>query len=217
MVDRNLTVPHRFVCVTDQKIDDIETIKLDWEKHVPGTVFVRLMQRRPDYADIIGGDRILSLDIDVVITGNIDHIVSRKEPSVWWRNPNFGQPRRAFYQSSIQLFDAGHHSELWSDFDPVWTPQNMRFREPWEKPLPVNHRFGGAEQAWISERVSWNEPHWTDADGIYGAGRLFGDKQDNGVQSTLPDNACIVSVPGNRMPGQPEVMEQHGWMAEHYR
>lgn len=216
MVERNLTIPHRFVCVTDQDIDDIETVRIDWQKHVPGTVFVRLMQRRPDYGEIIGGDRIFNLDIDVVITGNIDDIVSRTEPSVWWRNPNFGQPRRAFYQSSIQLFNAGHHSALWSDFDPIWTPQNMRFREPWKKPQSVNHRFGGAEQAWISERISWDEPFWDESHGIYGAGRLFNGEQDGGVQSELPDNARIVSVPGDRIPDQPEVMERHRWIKNHY-
>ena len=50
MVGRNLTLPHRFVCVTDEDLDfmEVDTVPLDWTKHVPGTVFMRLMQHNPD-------------------------------------------------------------------------------------------------------------------------------------------------------------------------
>lgn len=202
MVARHLALPHRFLCVTDDKIDGIDTVPLDWRKHVPGTVFMRLMQHRPDINDVFGQDvtRILSLDLDIVITGNIDHIAGRKEPFVIWANPNFGQPQRAFFQSSIQCFEPGARSCLWSDFD---TEQSHRW---------CNWRFGGKEQAWISERLEWNEATFTDADGIYGAGRLGG----KGIGSELPANACIVSFPGAREPSQPETQAQHSWIKSHY-
>jgi hypothetical protein len=212
MVERNLTIPHKFICVTDEKIDGIECVPLEWEKHVPGTVYLRLMMRRPDIAELLG-DRIFMLDLDVVITGNIDEIVSRPEPSVFFRNPNFPLPHRAFYQSSIQLFDAGSNSELYTDFEPDRTPENMNWKEPHKEVLPVNWRFGGREQAWISEKLPWDLPYWDGKDGIYGAGRLGG----VGIGTHLPENAKIVTVPGNREPSQPEVQELHPWMKEHYR
>jgi len=204
MVSRHLSIPHRFVCVTNEEIEGVDTIQLDMEKHVPGTVFARLYQRSPDYP--IKG-RILNLDIDMVITGSLDELVDRDEPSVWWRNPNYssGGASRAFYQTSIQLFTQGANQELWDDFDPVETPK-------W-----VNRRFGGAEQAWVSERLPWTEPYWDERHGIYGAGRLFHGQPDKGVTTELPDNACIVSFPGNRMPDQPEIMALHPWIKEHYR
>lgn len=210
MIERHLSIPHRLAVVTDDlhavENAGIEAVPIDMAKHVPGTVFVRLMLRRPDIGKILG-DRILSLDLDCVIVDSLDPIVARTEPCIWWRNPNFNtaSASRAFYQTSVQLFDAGTHPELWRDFDPKRTPQ-------W-----VNRRFGGHEQAWVSERVSWDEPHFSDADGIYGAGRLFHGKADRGVQSELPPNARIVSVPGNRAPWQKETQEAHPWMAEHYR
>ena len=200
MVERNLTLPHRFVCVTDDKIEGIETVPLDWNKHVPGTIFMRLMQHNPKIASILG-KRILSLDLDIVITRNIDHIAGRTEDIVLWRNPNFPQPRRAFYQSSVQLFNVGARPQLWNEFDPRETPK-------W-----VNWRFGGAEQAWISERLEWDEAYFDASHGIYGAGRLGG----NGVYSELPENACIVSFPGAREPGQKEVQEKHPWVARLYK
>ena len=201
MVSRNLTLAHRFVCVTAEKIEGIETVPMDWRKHVPGTVYARLMQHNPEWARANLGERILSLDLDIVVTRNIDHLVSRNEDFVIWKNPNFGTPRRAFYQSSVQLFHAGARPQLWTDFDPNETPK-------W-----VNWRFGGAEQAWISERLEWDEACFSDRDGIYGAGRLGG----NGVYSELPENACIVSFPGAREPSQKEVQEKHPWVKEHYR
>lgn len=200
MIARNCTVPHRFVCVTDRQIAGVETLPIDMQKHVPGTVFARLMQHRPDYDSLIKADRILSLDIDVAIVGNIDHIVSRREDFVIWKNPNFPQPGRAFFQSSVQLFTPGARSELWADFDPAETPK-------W-----VNWRFGGKEQAWISERLAWTEATFDHRDGIYGSARLGG----TGIGSMLPRNACIVSFPGARAPWQPEMQEQHPWLAQHY-
>jgi hypothetical protein len=202
MVERNLTVPHRFVCVTDDDVDGVETVKLDWSKHVPGTVFIRLMQHRPDYADIIGGDRVMNLDLDMVIVGNMDHIANRTEPSVWFHNPGFPQRGRAFYQSSFQLFSTGVHPELYEEFDPVETPK-------W-----VNWRFGGAEQAWISEMLPWDLPFVDHRDGVYGAGRI-GDYNSDKI-SELPDNACLITFPGNRMVDQPEVAAKFPWIKSAY-
>lgn len=202
MVERNLSIPHEFVCVTDYDIEGIRTEPLDWEKHVPGTCFVRLMMRKPGWAESIGATRCLSLDLDMVIVDDLTPIVDRPEDCVFWHNPNFPKPRRAFYQTSMQLFDAGARPELWTDFDTKETPK-------W-----VNWRFGGAEQAWVSERLDWAEAHWDHRDGVYGAGRLadWGD----GVQSSLPSNARIVSFPGNREPSQPEVQEKHPWVRDAY-
>lgn len=201
MVRRSLGVPHRFVCVADEAIEDIDVAPLDWRKHVPGTVCIRLMQHNPSWCRVNLGERVLSLDLDVVITGSLDHIAARTEDAVWWKNPNFGMPQRAFYQSSVQLFSAGARPELWDDFDPVETPKWM------------NWRFGGREQAWISERLEWNEAYFDEGHGIYGAGRLGG----KGVGSELPENACIVSFPGAREPSQPETQALHPWIGAHYR
>lgn len=216
MIERNLTVPHRRVCVTHRPdlIDFMETVPLDMTKHVPGTCAVKLMAWRPDIAPILG-ERILSMDIDCVVTRNIDPLVTRSEDCVFWKNPNYEKGgRRGFIQGSIQLLAAGSRPFLWSDFDPNTTPSM------------VNRRFGGMEQAWISERLNtsypepgweWNEAHWTEADGVYGAGRLFDGKMGSGVTTELPDNARIVFVPGDRIPSQGNVQNSHPWMREHYR
>jgi hypothetical protein len=214
MVARNLTIPHRRVCITHRPdlIDFMETVPLDTTKHVPGTCLVKLMSHRPDIAGLLG-DRICVMDIDCVVTGNLDPLFDRDEPAVWWKNPNYTEGgRRGFYQGSMQLFSAGARSFLWSDFNQ-------------SSAQLINRRFGGAEQAWISERLNtswpepgwnWSDPCWTDADGVYGAGRLFNGRQGIGVQTELPENARIVFFPGDRAPSQPDVRDKHPWIAEHY-
>jgi hypothetical protein len=206
MVSRHLSRPFEFICITDQpfQADGIRFVQLDWTKHVPGTVFARLMLHHPRIGGVLGR-RILNLDLDCVIVNSLDPIVDRDEAAVFWRNPNFPQPQRAFYQTSIQLLTAGARSELWRDFNPNETPK-------W-----VNRRFGGREQAWVSERLPWTEAHWTDKDGIYGAGRLFKGRMGDGVRTELPENARIVAFPGDRIPSQSEVQKSHPWILEHYR
>lgn len=214
MVGRNLTVPHRRVCVTHRPdlIDFMPTIPLDMEKHVPGTCFVKLQAHK------VGGvakegDRVLLMDIDCVVTNNLDPLVNRDESFVGWRNPNYQQGgRRGFIQGSMQLFTVGSTEFLHREFNPLSTPGI------------VNRRFGGAEQAWISERLNdeypdagwtWSIPHWTSDDGVYGAGRLFDGKMGNGVTSELPANARIVFFPGDRSASQPETQAQHNWIKDH--
>lgn len=204
MVERHLSIPHEFVCVTDHKIEGVRCVPIDWRKHVPGTCFVKLMMHRPDIAGLLGR-RILYLDIDCVVTGSLDALVLHAADAVFWRNPNYEMPRRAFYQGSIQLFTAGARSELWTDFDPIETPK-------W-----INRRYGGAEQAWISERLPHSESIWTEEHGVYGAGRLFNGEMGKGVTTELPENARIVFLPGNREPSQAEVQDVHPWIKDHYR
>jgi hypothetical protein len=203
MVERHLTIPHQFKCVTDDEIEGVECVKLDWTKHIPGTVYMRLGQHNGPWAREHIGERILNMDVDVCITANMDKLASRPEDFVIWRNPNYPTPLRAFYQSSIQLFTPGARQCLYDDFEP-------KLDAKW-----VNWRYGGREQAWITERLQppWDEAYFSDLDGVYGAGRLGG----NGVYTDLPDNAVFVSFPGARAPWQKEIQEKHTWLKEHYK
>lgn len=215
MVQRNLSIPHQIKLVTHRPdlFEDFDCVPLDLTKHVPGTCLVKLQAHK------IGGvaqegERVWLMDIDLVVTGPLDPLVSRDEPAVFFKNPNFEVGgKRGFIQGSLQLFTVGMTDFLWADFDP-------RRDMAW-----LNRRFGGAEQCWISERLNtawpdmgweWNVPTWTEADGVYGAGRLFGGKMGAGVTTELPSNARIVVTPGDRSPSQPEFMARHVWAREHY-
>lgn len=200
-VDRNLAAPHRHVCITNMPkgLDaDIEIVPLDPTYHLPGTRFAKLMVFGP-LAQAIGS-RILVLDLDTVVVRALDPLVSRDEPLVLWRNPNFGIPRRARYNTSMMLLSAGCRPDIWADFDPK------------RSPVQIAKQWGGTDQAWVSHKAGPDMPSWTDADGVYGAGRL-GDR-DPEKCTTLPDNARIVFFPGKRVPGMPSEIARHPWITD---
>lgn len=76
MVARNLSLPHDFVCYTDQKLDGVEyrSTNVDWPGWWQKVALFR------------GGPK-LYLDLDVVITGSIDDYADRGELTIirdWW-------------------------------------------------------------------------------------------------------------------------------------
>jgi hypothetical protein len=195
MVERHIDA--RYVCVTDnpKALPGVETIPLEYATHVPGTRFAKLMLFRKGVGI---GDQVLYLDLDCVITGSLEPLI-KSEDLVLWRNPNFGVPMRARYNTSIMLITADSRPELYDRFDPKRTPDDLA------------QRWGGTDQAWLSEQASPDEAHWTAADGVYGAGRLKDIAP--GVGTALPDNARIVFFPGNRQPkGE---IGRHPWIPEH--
>jgi len=66
MVERHLTVPHRFVCLSDRKINGIECLplKYEWKKKL-----TKLAMFDTSYG--LEG-RVLFIDLDVVIVSNIN-------------------------------------------------------------------------------------------------------------------------------------------------
>lgn len=216
MIARNATVEHRRVCITHRPdlIDFMETKPLDMATHVPGTCLVKLQAHKPG-GIAKAGDRVLLMDVDCVVTANLDPLVAFDDPFRGWANPNFSvDGRRGFFQGSMQLFTVGATEFLWSEFCPHRSMATL------------NRRFGGAEQCWISERLNdawpeagwtWSRPYWDESHGIYGAGRLFNGHMGKGVQGELPENARIVFTPGDRKPGTAEFIADHPWSAEFYR
>jgi hypothetical protein len=208
MVARHLKLEHEFVCVTDREYiaEGIRCVPLDDRTHVPGTCGRKLTIWAPDAAERIG-KRILSLDLDMVIVDDITPLIDRPEEVCLFKNPNFSvERRRAYFQGSIQLMTAGSRPRVWECF---FHPQRKNLIGS------QYSRFGGFEQAWLSEILPWTEAQWTDADGIRGAGRV-GDWTDKNVVDELPPGTRIVVFPGNREPSQREVQSKHSWVAEHY-
>jgi hypothetical protein len=210
MVKRHLKTEHQFVVFTDRPEQfandaNIAAIQIDWEKHVPGTCFVRLLTFSPKLAAMFGhGTRLLQLDLDMVIVGSIDAIVDREEDLVLWRNPrrwvltfpDVGYAARlAWFNCSILLHRCGTRPDLCEDFDPA-SPSSR------------------GDQWYLSDRLGKDCPHWDGADGVY---RLAtADRPYFGVYGHLPENACVVAFPGDAgKPWRQDTVESNPWIAEH--
>jgi hypothetical protein len=203
-VARHLTVPHQFACITDRPHmfdadKDIRAIPIDWATHVPGTCFVRLMTFHPEGRDMIG-ERVLQLDLDTLIVGDLAPLVERQEDLVLWRNPALHpkRPGRSLYNTSILLHRCGSMPELWKCF------------------LDMGKKTPAKDDQWyLSDALGPGVPYFDgERDGVYRIARE--DTPGSGVNGELPDNACIVTFPGsNGKWTLPHIAAANPWIAEH--
>lgn len=209
MVRRHYPHPHRFVCVTDQPqgIDrDVEIIPA-WNDfaHVPSphggtknpSCYRRLRLFHPDAAQWFG-DRFVSLDLDMVITGDLTPLWNRTEDVVFWGDTN-PQPA-SHYNGSMMLIRAGSRPHVWSRFDPKVSPS-----------LSLKAKAWGSDQGWISYCLGGKEAKWTRSDGVYSF------RNDLKGHPKLPDNARVVVFHGRFDPWQHDVQKRWPWVKAHYR
>lgn len=116
MVARNLTLPHRFVCLSNVPVGDVETIPLvnDW----PGW-WSKVELFAPHLAASVG--RALYLDLDVLITGNLDEIASHPAPfAIMPPHQCFVENAREYhkYQSSCMVWSPPAGREIYERFTP---------------------------------------------------------------------------------------------------
>ena len=207
MVERHLTVPHEFVCITDDlgQFDGtgIRAVALKrGAARGPRFCAEKLMTFRPDFGFLVG-DRVLVMDLDCIVVGNMDPIVARDEPLVLWRNPSrrpwlgTSSPR-ALYNSSMVLIAAGARTDVWTRY------------------MKGEAAGLSGDQDWISHVVGPDCPYWDDDDGVYRLGRPT--IQGSGPRATLPDNARVVYFPGDEgKPWLEHIRIECPWIDEHRR
>lgn len=114
MVRKHLTIPFRFVCLTDSDagIDPgIETRMLEIDPAIKGWWY-KLQLFKPQLHDLQG--QVLFLDLDVVIVGSINGLFSF-EPGRFCiiRDLQAGK----VYNSSVFRFDIGSRTDIWNGFE----------------------------------------------------------------------------------------------------
>lgn len=207
MIRRQYPHPHRFICVTDDPhgIDAGIEVLPGWDDFaaVPSphggknpSCYRRLRMFHPDAAQWFG-QRFVSLDLDVVITGDLSPLWNRPEPIVFWGDTN-PQPG-SHYNGSMVLMTAGSRPQVWTDFDPATSPRRS-----------LQARCWGSDQGWISYRLGKGEAKWTKADGVYSF------RNDLKQSRVLPPNAKIVIFHGAHDPWSPHA-QQWPFVREHYR
>lgn len=207
MVDRHYPVPYRKVCVTDDPAgiaSDVEIIPA-WNdfSHVPSphggnnpSCYRRLRLFHPDAAQWFG-KRFVSLDLDVVITGDLRALWDRSEDLVMWgdTNPLPG----SHYNGSMILLTAGSRPQVWTDFHPIRSPR-----------LSLGAKCFGSDQGWISYCLGKGEAKWTRSDGVYSF------RNELATRTTLPDDARVVVFHGIHDPWSRQVRTKYPWVAKHY-
>jgi hypothetical protein len=222
---RHYREPHRFVCVTDEPEGlECETMpcpvvtlphsRLGAPKGVRFPSSYRRLWNFSAEAKDAFGPRILALDIDVIVTGDLRPVLNRSEDFVTWWDPTHKWGK---VPGGIYLHRTGTLTCLWDEFDPAKTPKLVANSNC---PSPVGTSLcRGSDQGWMSYRLlachDWKAgphplPHWTRADGVYSMKWLMG-------QQRLPGAVKIISTPGFDKPWTPSLQRRHPWIAEHWR
>lgn len=205
MFRRHLTLPHRFVCITDMSDgfdSDIDVMPMpaaakDLGKfHTPeGGRFPSCYRRLWMFSSEAKclGKRVLMVDIDLVLTGNIDHLFAPRARFVGWQpKASWGGTNRI--GGGMYLMTPGAHTEVFDDFKGMESIIAARAAG-----------FRGSDQAWISHKLVGKVKLWPSDAGIYSIRDL--------KDGQLPDDACLVQFNGTGKPwhGRPS------WTLEHWK
>lgn len=209
MLRRNYTKPSRVICVTDDPagIDSSVEIVPLWNDYasVPSphggrnpSCYRRLKLFARDAGETFG-ERIVSIDLDCVITGNIEPLFAGNED---FRMAG-DTAKRTPYNGSLMMLRTGAHPDVWEAFNPTTSPQKGR-------------RLGyvGSDQAWIGAALGPNRPKWTRADGVYSFRNQIAPPNGNGQ---LPQDAKVILFHGHRDPWGPGMGQRFPWIAAHYK
>lgn len=205
MVAKHYPHPHRFLCITDnvEGLEGIQTLPLwsQWGEIPPPSgpknpsCYRRLRLFAPDAREW-AGERVVSLDLDCVVTGDLTPLWQRPEDVVFYGDTN----PKTYYNGSMMLLRTGSRPRVWTSFDPVESPRRT---------YEAGHH--GSDQAWISYCLGPHEAKWTRADGVY--------SYRNHLAQTwpceLPDDARLVIFHGRIDPWSEEVSDLP-WIQRHY-
>lgn len=185
-VRRHLKERHRFICLTDHGLSFVNHIKCHPIQdgkllEVPGC-FARLRMFDPEWQKAHGiDDRLVCMDLDTVITGNLDPLFDRPEPFLILQGGNSANP--CPYGGALMMLRPGVHPELWLDFS-------------LEKAAKIKFHEFPDDQGWIWHKVP-NAAGWKcgPESGVY----VFR-KPGWPLNDDLPRNARLVTFNGWRAP-----------------
>lgn len=210
MVARHLPIPHKFVCISDQTegfSDAVTVIKTPPEavelgklRTPEGTRFPSCYRRLWMFSEAakVLGERVLLIDVDLVVTQDLSPLFDRKEEFVGWR-PFRDWGKQCRFGGGIYLLTTGSRTSVYDDFKGARSITQAR-----------NAGFRGSDQAWISYKLGAVDPYFDRDSGIYS----IRDFQNN--KNTLPADARLIQLNGPMKPWHREA-KQIPWIAENFR
>lgn len=203
----HISTPFRFICLCDRDypfLPGIEKRFLDQSFILPGTRFPKLLFFHPFGREIFG-ERIFYIDLDSLIIGNLDPLVSREEDFLCWLNPSRFNPinsqRRTLLNSSVFSLAGGSKPQVWDEFDWIRTPKELKMQG-----------MRGTDQVWISQCPP-DAVGLTKEDGVYS---FRVDLLEKNLPCP-PADAKIISFHGMIDPSMRALQEKYSWIKDHWR
>lgn len=185
MVRRNLSLPHEIACVTDLPDGIDSSIKIitpprdfeDWRIPSWGPDRPQCLRRIAMFGPRAGdlfGERFVCMDLDCVVTGELDSLFSGEEDFRIYQGTAPGR----FYNGSMMMIRAGSRPQVYDNFSIKGATE-------------AGKKFIGSDQAWIAYCLGPNERTWGPNDGVQWY-----------KNSASVRGAKIVFFPGSRKPWQ---------------
>ena len=199
-IRRNTTVDFTPICITDDATGIDKQIKIVplWKTYSHlGGCYNRLYMFS-EAAQSLFGKRFFCVDLDCVITGNLDNILNRSEDFII---NEFRPSNQRFqkYNGGLVAMNSGSRKAVWNSFD-------EKKSIPLLDDLRTSQGYIGSDQAWIQYVLGTNESLFTNQDGVYDFNQFYHD---------LPKDAKIVFFPGKT---DPMIEKEHvGWIRDHWR
>lgn len=224
MLERHTTVAHRLMCVTDDPAGFHSSVEpVDIGRHFGKFAELGGCYRRLRSFDMVCGlalfgPRFVSVDLDVVIVGNVDHILKFGEDFRIWGDQ---YRRRTPYCGSLWGMRPGARQQVWDRFEKDPTGCRIQCQD---------RRFPGTDQAHISNMLYPREKTWGLEDGVLNFntqvrksnagihrcadGKLVEIQKRNGE---LPEGARMVFFNGKYDPSQPDLQDKYEWIGDLWR
>lgn len=210
MISRNVMMPHRIICVTDDPKgitcetyplwNDFNTISNPNGSHLP-SCFRRLKLFDGATTDAMGiprDSKVISLDLDIVILKDITVMYTNyNEAFTGWKRISPSRPIE--YNGSMWMLRAGRMQDVWDNFNPIRSPLIAR-----------RQKHYGSDQGWISYYLRGAYPGWTRSDGMYSY-------SSDVYKRIFPKNARIISFNGKHKPDMGHVQVENPWIRHYYR
>lgn len=221
MIHRNLTLPHRFLLLTDrvkarydpliQPValwEDLRDFRFSsWRPEFP-QCWTRLKAFSEEARSVLG-ERFVSVDLDCVVTGILDALFDRSEDFLICRRaPLRRQDVKNRYQASMFMMTAGARRKVWNDFRGEKSLEAIRAKYVPE----AAKKFLATDQGWMLYRLGKDEAGWSTEDGVYFWPWLRANDRIN----QLPENARIVFFQGETKPWTLNG-EAPEWVKENYK
>jgi hypothetical protein len=200
MVERNLSIPHRFICITDDPEGiEGETMPL-WPSPVSGIPSdrpncYRRLRLFSKEAQSVFAETVACIDLDTVITGDLTPLFSRPEPFVIFN----GTTKQTPYNGSFWILKTGSRQQVWEQL----VPQAPH----------LTKGIVGSDQAWLAYILGPDEATFGKAEGIYSY-RI--DFRLASQKATLPENCRMVSFHGRVDPWSRAALQASPWIEQYY-
>jgi len=191
MVNRHCNLPFEFCCLTDNHKDINPNIQI-----IPLPKFLQGWWCKPYiFSDLPIKGTILYLDLDIVISDNIDRLFVYS-PNNWCIIRDFTRSMRPDWQkynSSVIRFNTGQLEQLWKDYASNWKDVQAKFfgDQDWlyEASLKANMPATLFPDNWVR---SWKWEIRRSKE--FEAGRAKGSRVFKDIEHVEPPKDCVITV-----------------------